>query len=435
MTQQTAIRQEDTGALELVCDGLTFPSSLTFDDNGNAFIGESGVPFCENATPGRIWKLAANGKLELMIDDLARPLNGVTWHDGSLYVSVGDDPGRIERISANGSREVIVDNLPGPGNYHVNMVVFGPDGKLYFSQGAMTNMAIIGLDAYELGWLKRLPHAHDVPGLDITLSGFNASSVDPFGDDGATTMTGAFTDFGTTLAAGTRIAAELPCTAAVMRCNADGSDLELVAWGIRNAYGLGFLPDGRLLATDQGSDDRGSRPIGDVPDLLFEVCEGRWYGWPDFIGGEPVTAERYRPLRGAPLDYLLTNHAELGPPEAALLRFPTHVAAVKFDVAPPSHAFAGQLFVALFGDERPMTAPEGPQAGRSVVRVDPGDWSMHDFIEGPLPRPIDIRFHTVTGDMYVLDFGKFEMDADDGVVAEAETGSLWRVAATPTFSP
>ena len=58
-----------------------------------------------------------------------------------------------------------------------------------------------------------------------------------------------------------------------MRCNLDGSDLELVAWGLRNAYGLGFLPDGRLLAVDQGADDRGSRPVGNVPDLLFEVRE------------------------------------------------------------------------------------------------------------------------------------------------------------------
>ena len=56
-----------------------------------------------------------------------------------------------------------------------------------------------------------------------------------------------------------------------MRCNPDGSGLELVAWGLRNAYGLGFLPDGRLLATDQGADDRGSRPVGNAPDMLFEV--------------------------------------------------------------------------------------------------------------------------------------------------------------------
>jgi glucose/arabinose dehydrogenase len=62
-----------------------------------------------------------------------------------------------------------------------------------------------------------------------------------------------------------------------MRCNSyDGSDLELVAWGLRNSYGLGFLLDGRLLAIDQGPDDRGSRPVGNAPDLLYEIHEGSW---------------------------------------------------------------------------------------------------------------------------------------------------------------
>ncbi len=427
MAQHTAAQSTVSGSLELVADSLTFPSSLTISDEGVIFIGESGVPFCDGAPSGRVWRLHESGSRELVADELGRPLNGVTWHDDALFVSVGDDPGRIERIDADGSRRVIVDDLPGPGNYHVNMTVFGPDGKLYFSQGSMTNMGIIGLDAYELGWLKRLPHAHDIPGSDITLTGFDATSPDPFGDEGDTIETGAFANFGSTHPPGTRIAAALPCTAAIMRCNPDGTDLELVAWGIRNGYGLGFLPDGRLIVTDQGSDDRGSRPIGDVPDLLFEVREGRWYGWPDYIGGEPVIDPAYRPLRGEPLEFVLSNHEELGEPEQALARFPTHVAAVKFDVAPSGHAYAGQLYVALFGDERPMTAPEGPEAGRSVVRIDPSDWSMHDVFEGPLHRPIDIRFHPVTGEMYILDFGRFEMDAERGVVAEAATGSLWRV--------
>jgi Tn3 transposase DDE domain len=37
-----------------------------------------------------------------------------------------------------------------------------------------------------------------------------------------------------------------------MRCDRDGSNLELVAWGLRNPYGLAFLPDARLLAVDLG---------------------------------------------------------------------------------------------------------------------------------------------------------------------------------------
>ena len=73
-----------------------------------------------------------------------------------------------------------------------------------------------------------------------------------------------------------------------------------------------------------------------------------------------------------------------------------------------------------------MTAPPGPQVGRSVALIDPDDWSLHTFIKEPLTRPIDVRFHPTNGGLYILDFGKFEMHAERGVVAEAQSGRLWR---------
>jgi glucose/arabinose dehydrogenase len=416
--------------LARVAEDLSFPTSLTLDPSGIAYIAESGLPFGGAAPGGRIWRLEPDGSRSLLLDGLHPPVNGLTWHEGSLYISEGGHPGRISRLDPDGRQITILDDLPGPGNYHTNMLAFGPDGKLYFSQGAMTNTGIIGLDAYELGWLKRLPHAHDLPGLDVVLAGVNVETSNPLSDDPhARASTGAFVPFGTPTEPGQQVRATLPCTAAVMRCNPDGSDLELVAWGIRNAYGLGFLPDGRLLATDQGADDRGSRPVGNVPDLLFEVREGAWYGWPDFIGDRPITDPEYHPTRGPAPTFVLANHDELPPPERPLLEFPPHAAAVKFDVAPPGSPFAGQLFVALFGDEAPMTAPPGPRVGRSVARVDPTDWSLYPVVSEPLSRPIDARFGP-DGALYVLDFGAFEMHAERGVVAEAGSGKLWRMRLT-----
>jgi glucose/arabinose dehydrogenase len=308
------------------------------------------------------------------------------------------------------------------------MVAFGGDGKLYFSQGAMTNTGIIGLDAYELGWLRRLPHGFDLPGYDIVLNGVNIETRNPLSnEDNARTETGAFVPFGQRTEPGQRITAQLPCTAAIMRCNPDGSELELVAWGLRNAFGLGFLPDGRLLAVDQGADDRGSRPVGNIPDMLFEVRRGAWYGWPDFIGEIPITDPGYTPERGPAPTFLLANHDELPAPERPLLRFPPHTAAVKFDVAPASAAvWPGQLFVALFGDEAPMTAPSGPKVGRSIVRVDPSDWSMHPLVQRGLLRPIDVSFDSSENSLYILDFGSFEMLEGGGLSAEAKSGKLWR---------
>jgi len=412
---------------DLVADGFSFPTSLAFDDTGAMYVAESGLPFGGAPPGGRVWRVQSGSRRELLIENLRPPVNGLTFHRGSFYVSEGGHPARISCFDRNGKLlSVILDNLPGPGNYHTNMVVFGPDEKIYFSQGAMTNTGIIGLDAYELGWLRRLPHGYDLPGYDLVLNGVNVETRDPLNPEpDARTQTGAFSPFGVHTEPGQRVAAQLPCTAAIMRCNVDGSDLELVAWGLRNAYGLGFLPDGRLLAVDQGADDRGSRPVGNVPDMLFEVHEGAWYGWPDYIGDVPITDPRYQPERGDAPTFLLANHDALPKPEKPLVRFPPHTAAVKFAVGP-----SGDLFVALFGDEVPMTAPSGPKVGRSVVRVDTRDWSMHPFVQGELLRPIDVQFNAVDGALYILDFGSFEMMSKGGVSAEPGTGKIWRVGAT-----
>jgi glucose/arabinose dehydrogenase len=424
------IVEEHGNHLELVAGNLSFPTSLTFDTEGVAYVAEAGLPFGGAPPGGSVWRIAPHGERALLIEGLRPPVNGLTFHGGSLYVSEGGHPGRITRYGLNGDQQaVILDNLPGPGNYHTNMVAFGPDGKLYFSQGAMTNSGIVGLDAYELGWLRRLPHAHDVPGYDLVLSGVNFETADPRRDDpGARVLTGAFSPFGTPTEPGQHVEGRLPCTAGIMRCNLDGSDLELVAWGLRNAYGIGFLPSGELLVIDQGADDRGSRPIGNAPDLLFEIHSGAWYGWPDFIGGEPVIDPQYRPERGPALSFVLANHADFPPPQRPLLRFPAHAAAVKFDVIPSNAAlWGGQIIVALFGDERPMTAPPGPPAGRAIARIDPSDWSLHAIGAGPLDRPIDVRLNPVDGCLYVLDFGRFEMRPERGMDAEPQSGRLWRL--------
>jgi glucose/arabinose dehydrogenase len=156
--------------------------------------------------------------------------------------------------------------------------------------------------------------------------------------------------------------------------------------------------------------------------MLFEVRKGAWYGWPDFIGDVPITDPRYKPQRGAAPSFLIANHDELPKPEKPLVCFPPHTAAVKFDIGP-----TGQLFVALFGDEVPMTSPSGPRVGRSIVRVDPADWSMHPFVNEGLARPIDVRFNPADGALYIVDFGSFELLPKGGVSAEPESGKIWRV--------
>ena len=418
----------------LVAEELSFPTSLCFDSDGNTYVAESGLPWDGSGRGGRVFKISKTGEKQLIADGLMHPVNGLCWYEDYMIVSEGGYPGRISKLTAEGERSTILDGMPGLGNYHTNMVVVGPDEKLYFSQGALTNLGVIGMDAYELGWLGRLPHNCDTPGYDIMLAGQTFETRDPLSDlEGARAYTGAFSEFGKSHPAGTRLKASLPCSASIMRCNIDGSGLELVAWGIRNAYGMGFLPDGRLIATDQGSDDRGSRPIGHVPELMFEIKEGAWYGWPDFIGGVPVTDPQFKPTRGSELEFILSNHDELPNPERPIVELPINSAATKFDCLPLSHPqYPGQIILALFGDEKPMTAPEGFKSGRNISRIDPQDWSHHPLPDLELDRPIDVKYNPDDDCIYIVDFGEFEM-SEKGVEAKSKSGKIWKIKSTDIF--
>jgi hypothetical protein len=170
-----------------------------------------------------VWRLDADGERTLLAEDLRGPVNGLHLHGDALFVSEGGHPGRISRLSPDGNRTTVLDDLPGPGSYHTNMAVVGPDDKLYFSQGSLTNLGVVGLDAYAIGWLRRLPHGHDIAGYPVTLAGVNVTTPDPTSDDPqARATTGGFSPFGTPTKRGQQVAAGLPATAAVMRAISTG---------------------------------------------------------------------------------------------------------------------------------------------------------------------------------------------------------------------
>jgi glucose/arabinose dehydrogenase len=411
--------------MSTITNGLNFPTGFSLGDKGEIYVAESGLPFGGAPMGGRVLCISVSGETTVLLEGLRPPLNGVTLHEGYLYLSEGGYPGRISRDHLESEEHTtLLDNLPGFGNYQTNMVAIGPDGLLYFSQGALTNSGIIGLDSYDLGWLKHVPHNCDIPGYEIVLGAVAKTTADPRAGAAGPATTGAFAPFGASNPAGEVVPAQLPCTASVMRCRLDGSGLELVAWGLRNAYGLGFLPDGRLLATDQGADVRGSRPLANCPDALFEVRAGAWYGWPDFICGRPATLPEFAVDGSEPVEFVLSHHRSLPPPESPLFEFPVNSAPVKFEVM-RSGAFAGDLLVALFGDERPLTAPTGPRVGRHLVRISTENWTTHPVAAPGLKRPIDVSLDSM-GNVFALDFGHFEINPDKGLCATPASGAIHR---------
>ena len=66
----------DTYVVERVADGLAFPTSVTFDGCGTAFVAESGLDFDGAAPGGRIWAIPRVGERLLIADGLEAVVNG-----------------------------------------------------------------------------------------------------------------------------------------------------------------------------------------------------------------------------------------------------------------------------------------------------------------------------------------------------------------------
>lgn len=74
--------------------------------------------------------------------------------------------------------------------------------------------------------------------------------------------------------------------ATIMRFNPDGSGGQVYAFGLRNAVGITFRPGTQeLWATDNGRDY-----LGDTlpPETVYQVLEGKDYGWPRCYAGRII---------------------------------------------------------------------------------------------------------------------------------------------------
>ncbi len=424
---------------EVVTTGLNAPVHCTFDEAGACYVTESGHKV---ATPPRIVKVeTATGETQTWYEFPKErwietgAVTGAAWHEGALYVTNTDT---LSRIHPDGRIEDLVTDLPGRGDHQVNHPVVGPDGKLYFGVGSATNAGVVGPDNAAYEWLARFPDAHDVPAFDVTLAGRNFESRNIAGSPTETVQTGAFLPYGTPSTPGQVIRGQAKANG-ILRCNADGAALEVVAWGLRNPYGLAFAPDGRLWATEHGMDSRSRHVVADFDDF-YEIREGAWYGWPDFCSGVRLDDPRWGE-GGQGREPVLAEFPDPEPPKP-FASFEPHSAANGVAISPP-HAgfgFEGDAFVALFGDLAPITTPRlMTPVGYKVARVDMETGEVVDFavnrIVGPaskLPqggfeRPSHCEFGP-DGALYVVDFGEIDLAPEvGGIRVQAGSGTLWRI--------
>jgi glucose/arabinose dehydrogenase len=427
--------------IEAVAQGLTFPTGVTFDDAGAVHVVESGYSYGEVWTTPRLLRIEA-GRDPVVVAQGGRngPWNGVAFTGGAFYVAEGGalEGGRILRITPAGQITALVENLPSQGDHHTNGPAVGPDGAIYFGQGSATNSGVVGNDNADFGWLKRQPKVHDRPCRDVVLTGQNYDTPNALADTPPEVTTGAFSPYGTATKRGQRIKGGVPCNGAIMKIAPAGGKVELVAWGFRNPFGLAFAPGGKLYVTDNGYDDRGSRPVWGAGDLLWAVEPGRWYGWPDYSGDRSVGDEEFHPPGKGPTQTVIKPP---GKPPAATAVLGVHSSSNGFDFSRDSaFGHVGNAFIAQFGDQTPATGKVLGPVGFKVVRVDVTNGLIEDFAvnraknngpasllgTGGFERPVAARFSSDGRSLYVVDFGVLRMDGKQAV-PKTGTGVLWRI--------
>lgn len=433
--------------------GLTFPTSLAFAEDGTLFVCEAGsgwplFPF----VGARILAIEPSGAVREVVTEAEARLWGIDYRDGEIYA--GFDGGATNKIVKydveTGERTVLVDGIPGGGFHSVNGPAFGPDGYLYFNQGSVSLNGINGPEGFLLGAYNKYPDVHEIPGQDITLTGNDLSSSDPSDPLPTRTVSGAFKPFGTPAREGDEISGETLCTTGVFRTNPDGSGVELLAWGVRNGFGMAFDDQGDLFLSNFCMEDMGIRPVGNDPGQVLRVENAAephgsvqtpdWYGFPDYSAdGLPVSDETHVPERGPRPEQLIRDQPELADHTVFLNEPHTGVGRMDFSHA-NGFGHRGDLFMCQFGSFFPINTPDPgdePQ-GFDVVRIDTDDGTAERFMHnkqpgaatmqdgGGLERPIDCAFSPDGESLYVLDFGCVNIERSH-LTSYGQTGVLWRV--------
>lgn len=313
-----------------------FASNLPGGARMMAFNGQ-GVLYVSIPDAGQIVALpdanndgSADG-VNVVASRLNRP-HGLVFHDDALWVA---ETGAVVRLSAPDAqgvyqqRQTVIGDLPSGGQHWSRTIGFGPDGGLYVAAGSDCNVC---------------------------------QESDPR-------------------------------RAAITRYNADGTNPQPFARGLRNAVGFIWNDAGELIATNNGRDNMGD----DVPPETINITRGGDdFGWPRCHAGT-IPDPQFAGDRGCdgvtqPALTMQAHSAPLGLRLYTGTQFP----------AP----YQGNLFVAFHGSWN-----RSEPTGYKIVRVTMENGrpvASEDFISGWLNggsawgRPVDVIVGA-DGSMYITD--------------------------------
>lgn len=210
--------------ISVYADGVTNARQMAMGDSGILYVG--------SRREGKVYAVVDNDSdfkadsVYIIIEGLRLP-NGVAYKDGSLFVAEVSKIWRFDDIDNSYAESpdpvLVTDELPTEGHHGWKYIAFGPDDKLYVPIGAPCNIC---------------NHEEDNP-LFATLT----------------------------------------------KMNADGSEHEIVAKGIRNTVGFTWHPEtGNIWFTDNGRDWMGD----DIPPCELNEITGtnQHFGYPYLHGND-----------------------------------------------------------------------------------------------------------------------------------------------------
>lgn len=437
---------------EAVMVGLSFPTGMAFADDGTLYMNEGGSTWpTRPAMPRRILQMSPAGEIEVFaVETLGGP-RGLAYRDGYLYVTVkGGYFTKVVRYNVETrKREVLFDQIPDGGWHEPGGPIFGPDGLLYFAQGSVAQQGVVLPQGLTVDVAKH-PYARDVPGENVTLTGNNVWSRNPLMPYPFLVESGAFMPFGVPAEKGEVVKGNLWCTTGVWRSQPDGTDPELLAWGIRNPYGMAINEKGELYVSDNDMEEKSERATAGDPDRIWHIRNAKkpfgsvgkpdWYGFPDIrADGLPLWDENHLPEKGKAAEPLLQDPPPWAGPPAYFEK--PHSCMTKMDFCNSDRfGHRGDLFACEWGTLAPLNSPheEDLDHGFRVMRVNVEDGTGEPFFRnkkpgpasafgtGGIERPVDCRFHPDGESLYVLDFGTVRVEKGY-MLAFAHTGVLWRI--------
>lgn len=228
--------------IEKVVEGLTYPTSVTWDDEGTMYVAEAGGAFLDEPPAARILRIGKGGEVSEVANLEEKGIHpsvvGMTWHQGAFYFThtEKDLSGAVSKMTPDGTVTRLLSGIvDSKSDHQPNDIRVGPDGRMYVANGIGGNSGY--MDQSQTPFIMISPDGHPTPAKDIVLTGVNLKIPNfltkEMGDE---VMTGAFVPFGTETKPGQVIKGSRKAGGSILVFDPENAEatVQPYAWGFKS---------------------------------------------------------------------------------------------------------------------------------------------------------------------------------------------------------